>query len=151
MKKVQLVILLACLALPTLPCLSQLPKVDPPRTWTTGQGQAFAATLLTFDGTTATFKMANGSRAQAPASHFGAPDQEYLSKWLEKQPLKFTMPDVVAVDISKVKAEIVTEDEANEKFVYRTEHFEFESQGKFSISLLREVSRTFEEGVAVEH
>jgi hypothetical protein len=123
---------------------AQLAKVDPPRGWTTAKGQAFTATLLSFDGTTAIFKMPNGARAQAPAAHFGEADQQYLTQWLEKQPLKFTMPDVVAVDIAKIKAEVVTEDEANERFVYRTEHFEFESQGKFSISLLREVSRVFE-------
>lgn len=107
-------------------------------------GQTFTATLLSFDGTNAAFKMPNGSRAQAPLTHFNEADQKYLAEWLEKQPLRFTMPDVVAVDSSKIKAEVVSEDEANEKFVYRTEHFEFESQGKFSLSLLREVSRTFE-------
>jgi hypothetical protein len=127
-----------------LPLTAQLPKVDPPRQWTTAQGQTFTATLLSFDGTTAAFKMANGARAQAPMSHFNQGDQDYLTQWLEKQPIKFTTPDIVAVDISKIKAEVVTEDEANEKYVYRTEHFEFESQGKFSLSLLREVSRTFE-------
>jgi hypothetical protein len=100
--------------------------------------------LLSFDGTTAAFKMPNGQPAQAPAAHFSDADQQYLAAWKEKQPIKFAMPDVVAVDISKIKAEAVTEDDANERFVYRTEHFEFESQGKFSISLLREVSRVFE-------
>ena len=123
---------------------AQLPKVDPPRGWTNTKGQPFTATLLSFDGTTAIFKMPNGARAQAPVATLSEADQKYLADWLEKQPIKFTMPEVVAVDISKLKAEVVSEDEANEKFVYRTEHFEFESQGKFSISLLREVSRVFE-------
>jgi hypothetical protein len=135
--------LLAVLVL-TTDLRAQLPKVDPPRGWTNAKGQAFTATLLSFDGTTAIFKMPNGSRAQAPAVQLSAPDQAYLAEWLEKQPLKFAMPDVVAVDIAKLKAEIVSEDEANERYVYRTEHFEFDSQGKFSISLLREVSRVFE-------
>jgi hypothetical protein len=39
---------------------------------------------------------------------------------------------------------VVSEDAAAEKFVYRTEHFEFLSQGKFTQSLLREVARNFE-------
>jgi len=33
---------------------------------------------------------------------------------------------------ANINAEIVSEDAASEKFVYRTEHFEFESQGDFS-------------------
>jgi hypothetical protein len=127
-----------------LPCAAQLPKVDPPRLWTTAKGQTFTATLLSFDGTTAVFKMANGKPAQAPFSHFGEADQKYIQQWLDKQPIKFTTPDVVAVDISKIKAEMVSEDEPGEKYVYRTDNFEFTSQGKFTISLLREVSRTFE-------
>ena len=123
---------------------AQLPKIDPPRAWTNAKGQPFTATLLSYDGTIAVFKMPNGARAQAAGNTLSEADQKYLAEWLEKQPIKFTMPDVVAVDISKLKAEVVSEDEANEKYVYRTEHFEFESQGKFSISLLREVSRVFE-------
>ena len=137
-------LLVSSLWIATAVSVAQLPKVDPPRSWTTAQGQAFTATLLGFDGTTAIFKMPNGARAQAPVSHFGDADKQYLADWLAKQPLKFNMPDVVAVDIAKIKAEVISEDEAAERFVYRTEHFEFESQGKFSIALLREVSRTFE-------
>jgi hypothetical protein len=88
--------------------------------------------------------MANGRQAKAALTQLSATDQQYLADWLKRQPVKFTMPDIVGVDSAKIKAEIVEENEASEKFVYRTEHFEFDSQGKFSISLLREVSRTFE-------
>jgi hypothetical protein len=136
--------LLLAAALAVLPCYAQLPKVDPPRAWTGGTGVQFTATLLTFDGTTAVFRMANGRQAKAALTQLSATDQQYLADWLKRQPVKFTMPDIVGVDSAKIKAEIVEENEASEKFVYRTEHFEFDSQGKFSISLLREVSRTFE-------
>jgi hypothetical protein len=135
-------VLLICLT--TLPVAAGLPKVDPPRAWVTAKGQTFTATLLNFDGTTAVFKMPNGQPAKAPGSHFDEANQQYLRDWLEKQPIKFTTPDVVAVDISKIRAEMVSEDEAGEKYVYRTDHFEFTSQGKFGIGLLRDVSRTFE-------
>jgi hypothetical protein len=137
--RVSIPIILLCLTV-----AAQLPKVDPPRSWTGANGIAFTATLLSFDGTTAIFKMANGARAQATTAQLSGPDQEYLTQWLDRQPIKFTTPEVVAVDISKLKADVVSEDESNERYVYRTEHFEFESQGKFSISLLREVSRVFE-------
>lgn len=107
-------------------------------------GQTFTASLVSFDGTVAIFKMPNGSRTQAQLTALGNADHTYLAQWATKQPLQFTMPDDVAVDISKIKAEVVSEDDAADKFVYRTDHFEFVSQGKFTLSLLREVSRTFE-------
>jgi len=50
----------------------------------------------------------------------------------------------VGIDSSQVKTEVVSEDPAAEKFVYRTPHFEFESQGKFGQALLRDVARDFE-------
>lgn len=127
-----------------LPCRAQLPKVDPPRAWTGATGVQFTASLLHFDGTTAVFKMANGQQAKAALTQLGAADQQYLADWVKKQPIKFTMPDMVGADPAKTKAEVVSENEAEQKYIYRTEHFEFDSQGKFSISLLREVSRTFE-------
>jgi hypothetical protein len=139
----RLPILLAAL-LAILPCHGQLPKVDPPRAWTGATGVQFTASLLNFDGTTAVFKMANGQQAKAALTQLGAADQQYLADWVKKQPIKFTMPDIVGVDTAKSKAEIVSENEAEQKYVYRTEHFEFDSQGKFTVSLLREVSRTFE-------
>jgi hypothetical protein len=131
-------------ALTSQTSLAQLPKMDPPRAWTMAAGQTFNASLLEFDGTTAIFKMPNGARTQALKTALSDADQKYLDQWQAKQPLKFTMPDDVAVDAAHIKAEVVSEDEANEKFVYRTDHFEFTTQGKFTLSLLREVGRTFE-------
>ncbi len=123
---------------------AQLPKVEPPRAWTGVSGVAFTATLLNFDGTTAIFKMANGQQAKATAAQLSVPDQEHLAAWLKRQPIKFTMPDVVAVDTAKITITTVSEDDKAEKYVYRTNHFEFQSPGKFNGSLMREISRTFE-------
>ena len=122
----------------------QLPKVDPPRTWTSVDGQTFQATLVGFDGTTAIFKMAGGQRAQAPATRLSAADQAFLAAWRKNQPIKVALPDVIGVETANIKAEVVSEDTVNEKFIYRTQHFEFESQGKFNQTLLREVARNFE-------
>jgi hypothetical protein len=124
--------------------LAQLAPVDPPRGWKTSEGQPFQASIAGFDGTTVIFRMPNGSRAQAPATKLSAEDQTYLVEWQKKQPIKVVLPEVVGVETANVKAEVVSEDAANEKFVYRTQNFEFESQGKFNTSLLREVARNFE-------
>jgi hypothetical protein len=123
---------------------AQLPAPEPPRAWTAPDGRVFQATLLSFDGTTAILRMANGQRAQAPSAKLSQADQDYLAQWLKKQPIKVAMPDTVAVETSRIRIEIVSEDAAAEKYVYRTNRFEFESQGKFAPSLLREVARNFE-------
>ncbi len=124
--------------------IAQLPTLEPPRAWKTAEGQPFQASITSFDGTTVVFRMPNGSRAQAPATKLSAEDQAYLVEWQKKQPIKVAMPAEVGVETADVKAEVVSEDASAEKFVYRTPHFEFESQGKFSQSLLREVARNFE-------
>lgn len=124
--------------------LGQLPTIDPPRGWKTAEGQPFQASVVSFDGTTVSLRMPNGSRAQAPVTKLSAEDQAFLIEWQKKQPIKVAMPDSVGVDPAQIKAEVVSEDAVAEKFVYRTSHFEFESQGKFNQSLLREVARNFE-------
>ena len=124
--------------------LGQLPTIEPARAWKTVEGQAFQASVVSFDGTTVTLRMPNGSRAQAAAVKLSAEDQAYLGEWQKKQPIKVAMPDSVGVEPAQIKAEVVSEDAAAEKYVYRTTHFEFESQGKFNQSLLREVARNFE-------
>lgn len=139
-----LLVTLALLACPAAVCFAQLPTPEPPRGWKTAEGQTFQASVAGFDGTTAVFRMANGQRAQAPLAKLSAEDQQYLAEWLKKQPIKVVLPDVVGVETAQIKAEVVSEDPVAEKFVYRTQHFEFESQGKFTQSLLREVARNFE-------
>ena len=123
---------------------AQLPTLAPPRAWKTAEGQTFQATLMEYDGTTVTLKMPNGARAQAPATKLSADDQAYLAEWQKKQPIKITLPETVGVEPAQIKAEVVSEDAREEKYVYRTTHFEFESQGKLNQSLLREVARNFE-------
>jgi len=123
---------------------AQLPTIEPPRGWKTAEGQPFQASVASFDGTTVIFRMANGSRAQAPATKLSTEDQAWLVEWQKKQPIKVVLPDVVGVETANIKAEVVSEDAVAEKYVYRTQNFEFESQGKFNQSLLREVARNFE-------
>jgi hypothetical protein len=135
---------LAVLVLPISHGLAQLPTPEPPRGWKTADGQSFQASVVGFDGTTAIFRMPGGQRAQALLAKLSPEDQQYLAEWLKKQPIKVVLPDVVGVETAQIKTEIVSEDPVAEKYIYRTQHFEFESQGKFTQSLLREVARNFE-------
>ena len=124
--------------------VAQLPTIEPPRDWKTAEGAPFQAAVVNFDGTTVLFRMPNGSRIQAPATKLSAADQQYLVEWQKKQPINTTMPETIGVQTAQVKTEVVSEDPVAEKFVYRTPHFEFESQGKFNQTLLRDVARDFE-------
>ncbi|HET6408648.1 MAG TPA: hypothetical protein VFG14_12255 [Chthoniobacteraceae bacterium] len=135
---------IAVLALSNGIVCAQLPTPEPPRGWKTVEGHPFQASVVSFDGSIAVFRMANGQRSQAPLAKLSAEDQQYLAEWLKKQPIKVVLPDVVGVETAQIKTEVVSEDPVAEKFIYRTQHFEFESQGKFAPSLLREVARNFE-------
>jgi len=134
-----LVLILGC-ALAT----GQLPTIEPPRGWKTAEGQAFQASVVSFDGTTVTLRLATGAKAQTVPAKLSAEDQAFLTEWQKKQPITVAMPDTVGVDAAQIKTEVVSEDAAEEKYVYRTTHFEFVSQGKLNQTLLREVARNFE-------
>jgi len=123
---------------------AQIPVPEPVRDWKTTEGAVFKASVQGFDGTTVTFRMPTGARVQAAVGKLGEEDQRWLAEWLKRQPIRVVMPDVVGVEAAEVKAEVVSEDAGAEKFVYRTQNFEFESQGKFAGSLLKEVGRDFE-------
>jgi hypothetical protein len=137
----------ACFAVAALLLLAstagaELPSVAPVREWTFPGGAATRAALQSFDGKTAVLRLPNGQRTSFAADSLGEADRAYLAEWQEQQPV--VMPDSVGVDGAKVVVEIVSEDEANEKFVYRTQHFEFTCDGKLTQSLLRDVARNFE-------
>ena len=135
---------LASLLLGSSLASAQLATPEPPRGWKTAEGQAFTASIVSFDGTTIIFRMPTGQRAQAQLAKLSTEDQTFIAEWQKKQPIKVVLPDVVGVETANIKAEVVSEDPVGEKFIYRTQHFEFESQGKFNQSLLREVARNFE-------
>lgn len=135
-------VLAALLLLSPLPGRAQLPSVAPAREWTFPGGVATRAALQSFDGKTAVLRLSNGQRSSITADSLGEADRAYLAEWQELQPV--VIPDSVGVDSAKVQIEVVSEDEANGKFVYRTQHFEFTSDGKLTQNLLRDVARNFE-------
>ena len=112
------------------------------REWTFPEGVATKAALQTFDGKTAVLRLLNGQRTNVPAESLGEADRAYLTAWQEQQPV--AMPEKVGVDSSKVLVEVASEDEQNGKFVYRTQHFEFISDGNLTQNLLRDVALNFE-------
>jgi len=117
---------------------------EPARLWTNIEGVTLEAVLVEADGITVRLRQANGSVSSVPRARLSPPDQTYVAGWLKQQPLKLTLPDLVGVQQVDLKVEVVAENPAKGRFVYRTPHFEFESQGRLAGSLAREVGRSFE-------
>lgn len=118
-----------------------LPPLNPPREWVLPDGNV-SAVLESFDGRTAVLRFPNGQRKSVPSESLGEADTAWLAEWQDRQPV--VMPDSAGVDISKIQVEVVSEDEKESKFVYRTQHFEFTCEGKLTQALLRDVARNFE-------
>lgn len=119
-----------------------LPQANPVRDWSPEGAAPARGALVAFDGRTVVLRLANGQKAELPASSLGGADRDYLEAWLDTQPV--VMPDSVGVDSAKLPVEVVREDEAEQIYVYRTPHFEFTSEGKLTQNLLRDVARNFE-------
>jgi len=122
--------------------LAQLPTYEPPRAWKLADGRSLQAAVMSYDGKALVLKLPNGQRWETTVDQVSPEDVTYLTEWTERQPI--VMPAVVGVDPATMKIEVVSEDERNGLYVYRTAHFEFESEGKFTTSLLRDVGRNFE-------
>lgn len=102
------------------------------------------AALVEADHATVRLRLANGSVSAVPRARLSPADREYVAAWLQRQPIKLDLPDLVGVASPDFKVETVREDEAGGRFVYRTANFEFDSQGRLAGSLAREVARSFE-------
>lgn len=59
-------------------------------------------------------------------------------------PGSVVLPDRAGVEGNKVNVTVIKENDAAGEFVYRTDHFEFTSEGKLTQTLLRDVARNFE-------
>ncbi len=121
---------------------AQLPAKDPVRSWKTTDGREIVASIQTYDGEKVILREAGGLRHELPAGLIIPEDREALVAWRESQPVK--LPDTVGVSGPSLEVEVVSEDEASGRFVYRTPHFEFTSEGRLMQSLLKDVTRNFE-------
>lgn len=113
------------------------------RVWTSVDNHKTEAVLVGFDGTTVSLKRANGQIASVPLARLSMADQAFI----KAQPVKAsarTWPDTVQVSTSSIEVKLMEELSGVRKFVYRSEGFEYTSQGKLLPSLMKEVARTFE-------
>ncbi len=117
---------------------------ETPRIWTSQEGKTVEATLVEADGLDVRLRLESGSVTAVARDRLIQADREYVEQWLARRPLKLALPDLVGVPTIDLKVDVVMEDAANSRYVYRTPHFEFESQGRLAVSLAKEVGRSFE-------
>lgn len=128
--------------------ISVLAQGDEARVWTSKDGRQVKAALVSVDPTAVMLRLADGSDVKVPLDKLSPGDQTYLraqpqgavSQAARTAPRKW--PATVEIQSSAIEVKLVTEE--SRKFVYRSEGFEYTSQGKLLPSLMKEVARTFE-------
>lgn len=136
--------ILATLALAS----SVLAQGNESRVWTSKDGRQVKATLISSDATAVMLRLPDGSDAKVPIEKLSPGDQAFLktqpaataAQVSKAGPRKW--PTTVEIQSSAIEVKLVTE--AERKFIYRSESFEYSSQGKLLPSLMKEVARTFE-------
>lgn len=128
------------LALPAIPSSAQLPRQEPVREWTIDESTV-RASIAGLDGETLELRLANGQRQEVALTALSDADRAAVEEWQDNRPV--VMPETAGVD-GPVPVEVVSEEGDNGRYIYRTPHFEFLSEGKLTQALLRDVARNFE-------
>jgi hypothetical protein len=118
------------------------------RVWTSKDGRQVKASLVSFDAVAVMLRLADGSDAKVPLEKLSPADQTYLraqppgpaAQTSKAVPRKW--PSAVEIQSSAIEVKLVSD--APRRFIYRSEGFEYTSQGKLLPSLMKEVARTFE-------
>jgi len=137
------------------------------RPWKDTQGRILQAAFVSANVDSVTVKMSDGKEYQIPLARLSAEDQSFVKSQvstsapavptaqgekpvvsasaLSRLPIeKRTWPENVIVPTKSIEIQIVEENPAARKCIYRSEGFEFTSQAKLAGSVMKEVARTFE-------
>ena len=139
-------VLLSAIAAPTPNAEAQ---DGPPKVWTNVDGRQMKATLLRATEKEAEFMLPNGKRALVNLEDLAQGDRERVrefrtfAKYWAKPPKDPEWPDRVTLNWLQAEVEVV-EGGAPGEFVYRTPHFEFESDAKLAPNLVQDFCRIFE-------
>ncbi len=137
------------------------------RPWKDTQGRILQAAFVSATVESVTVKMSDGKEHQIPLARLSAEDQAFVKSQapvptpvaptaqgttpvvsassLIRTPIdKRTWPENVIVPTKSIEIQIVEENPAARKCIYRSEGFEFTSQAKLAGSVMKEVARTFE-------
>lgn len=139
------------------------------RPWKDVQGRIIQAAYVSATAESVTVRMAGGAEHKIPLTRLSAEDQAFvknqagtpapaapsataqgLTPAVEaaspgRLPVeKRAWPEIVQVPTKSIEIEVVEENPAARKCVYRSEGFEFTSQARLMPSVMMEVARTFE-------
>ena len=117
------------------------------RTWTSADGRTIQAKLIRLENDQAVFELTDGSSAKVPLSRLIADDQAFARQNAASARLdagKRAWPDVVEISGRAVDVKMVEENPEKRSYVYRSEFFQFTSQDKLAVSVMKEIARTFE-------
>ncbi len=133
------------------------------RPWKDVQGRIVQAAFVSATADSVTLRMADGKEHQLPLARLCAEDQAFVKSQspapataqgstpavtalsVNRLPIeKRTWPENVVVLSKSIEIQVVEENPAARKCVYRSEGFEFKSQAKLAGSVMKEVARTFE-------
>lgn len=136
------------------------------RTWTNREGKVFQAYLVSSDGTQVVMRMPDGQLGTGALGKLSLPDQVFVRTTLglegdivrragDAKPIdpktesllpveKRVWPLKVEADNAALDVKIVSENPAELQFLYHAQNFEFEAQEKLSVTVMKELARTFE-------
>lgn len=113
------------------------------RTWTSRDGRKVEAVFTGFEAGQVALKLSTGQVVKVPLERLSEQDQTLVRTQPPPAP-KREWPDLVLVPSASIEVKLASSDAATRKFVYRSEGFEYTSQGNLLPSLMNEVARTFE-------
>ncbi len=160
-------LILSLLSTLTGAALSEKPASDTDvRTWTSTDGKTLQAKLLSVEADQAVLQLANGNTAKVPLLRLSAGDQAFIKQQASAAPApavkesiapaiepaasartpieKRLWPVNVEVPPRSIEIKAVEEKPQERKCVYRSESFEFVSQDKLAVSIMKELATTFE-------
>ncbi len=108
------------------------------RTWVNNTGKKLEASLVSADKTSVILKLKSGSEAAVPRDQLSAADQKHLNQ-LEQKGLTFVVGEMP----SETQTPRTIEVEGGPR-VFRTPHFEFETDQNVSKAFISEAARVYE-------
>jgi hypothetical protein len=150
-------LILTFIGLNLCPARCEQPVPTDLRTWTSSDGKTIQAKLLNIEVDQAVLQLANGTTAKVPLTRLSSGDKDFIKQKTLPQTAKAEATSNTRVPIDKrswpVNVEVAprsveikaVEEKPNERrCVYRSESFEFVSQDKLAVSIMKELATTFE-------
>ncbi len=127
-----------CTAVLTLVALCCVQAAEPERTWNSADGKTLVASLVSANKTSVTLRLEGGREAIVPLERLSQNDRDYLSR-LKTQGLTFAVGEMP--EETQTPRQIDVEGGPR---VFRTPHFEFETDQNVSKAFISEAARVYE-------